>query len=157
MSDDVKGFRERITAAMERIAAGHSPMRIPADMTDPDIVLSDCLARIEGEASRSAAAVAAAVEKAEGHAEDARQFFIKELELRLAAEAEAERDALRAQVDKLRTDIANADAAYAGDVSAQRVRAERAEAQVDAARALCAYNSETLARDVLAAMDGAKP
>jgi hypothetical protein len=63
VTDDVKGFRERIAAAMERIAAGHSPMRIPADMTDPDIVLSDCLARIEGEAARTAAAVAAAREE----------------------------------------------------------------------------------------------
>lgn len=63
MSDDVKGFRERITAAMERITAGHSPMRIPADMTDPDIVLSDCLARIDGEQARQDASVAAAREE----------------------------------------------------------------------------------------------
>jgi hypothetical protein len=73
--------------------------------------------------------------------------------------------ALRAQVEKLRTDLANADAAYAGDVSAQRVRAERAEAQVEAARALCARFIDLpwlkwagdAGRDVLAAMDEAKP
>lgn len=95
--------------------------------------------------------------------------------------AEAERDALRARagnyetilkdlnerltlaealVDRLRTDLANADAAYAGDVSAQRVRAERAEAQAVAARAWVTQRVgvEGL-NDMLAetAMDGAKP
>lgn len=74
MNDDVKAanWRERITAAIERITAWHSPMRIPADMTDPDIVLSDCLAHIEGEAARTAAAVAAARE--EQRASDAQQL-----------------------------------------------------------------------------------
>jgi len=38
-------------------------------------------------------------EKAEGHAEDARQFFIKERELRLAAESQVE--ALRSQIQAM--------------------------------------------------------
>ena len=95
MSDDVKGFRERITAAMERIAAGHSPMRIPADMTDPDIVLSDCLARIEGEAARTAEAVAAetalcarqCAEALERSLEDEREVSQSLREQLMAAEA----------------------------------------------------------------------
>lgn len=33
---------ERIDAAMKRITSGHAPMRIPADQTDPDVVLVDC-------------------------------------------------------------------------------------------------------------------
>lgn len=37
---------ERIDQAIDRIIAGHSPQRIPADLTDPDIVLTDCKARI---------------------------------------------------------------------------------------------------------------
>ncbi len=41
---------ERIPQAIERITSGHAPMRIPADMRDADIVLSECLARIESDA-----------------------------------------------------------------------------------------------------------
>ena len=37
---------DRIDQAIDRIIAGHSPQRIPADLTDPDIVLTDCKARI---------------------------------------------------------------------------------------------------------------
>lgn len=36
----------RITLALQRISAGYAPMRIPAQLTDPDLVLSDCAARI---------------------------------------------------------------------------------------------------------------
>ena len=37
---------ERIDAAIERIASGHGPMRIPADPTDPDLVLAECQTRL---------------------------------------------------------------------------------------------------------------
>lgn len=33
----------RIESAIKRIADGHADMRIPADLTDPDIVLGECL------------------------------------------------------------------------------------------------------------------
>lgn len=46
MSDEL--FR-RIDAAIDRIIAGHSPQRIPADLTDPDIVLTDCRRALEAE------------------------------------------------------------------------------------------------------------
>lgn len=34
---------ERIEAAIQRIASGMAPMRVPVDMTDPDVVLGECL------------------------------------------------------------------------------------------------------------------
>lgn len=37
---------ERIDAAIERITSGHAPMRVPAEETDPDLVLSDCREQI---------------------------------------------------------------------------------------------------------------
>ena len=52
---------ERIDAAIARIASGHSPMRIPADPTDPDLVLAECqtrLAEVERERDAALAAVA---------------------------------------------------------------------------------------------------
>ncbi|CRQ56875.1 hypothetical protein PAERUG_E15_London_28_01_14_04149 [Pseudomonas aeruginosa] len=39
-------IEQRITAAIERITSGNAPMRVPADETDPDLVLADCLAEI---------------------------------------------------------------------------------------------------------------
>lgn len=35
-------LHERIDAAIERIATGQAAMRIPAEQTDPDIVLAEC-------------------------------------------------------------------------------------------------------------------
>lgn len=37
---------ERIEAAINRITEGRAPMRIPADQTDPDLVLAACRDRI---------------------------------------------------------------------------------------------------------------
>lgn len=34
---------DRIMAAIERVTSGHGQMRVPVDMTDPDIVLAECL------------------------------------------------------------------------------------------------------------------
>jgi len=42
----------RIDAALQRVRDGHALMRIPADMTDGDIVLADCRKRIESDAAR---------------------------------------------------------------------------------------------------------
>lgn len=39
-------LEDRIRSAMLRIGSGNAPMRIPADPTDPDIVLGECLERI---------------------------------------------------------------------------------------------------------------
>lgn len=39
-------IEERIEAAIERITCGFAPMRVPADFTDPDLVLVDCLTEI---------------------------------------------------------------------------------------------------------------
>lgn len=39
-------IEERIEAAIERITCGFAPMRVPADGTDPDLVLADCLTEI---------------------------------------------------------------------------------------------------------------
>lgn len=38
---------DRIAVAIRRITSGHGAMRIPAEDTDPDLVLSECQARIE--------------------------------------------------------------------------------------------------------------
>ncbi len=56
VSDELK---QRIDKAIDRIIAGHSPMRIPADMTDPDIVLTDCKAALDAASAREAAIWAA--------------------------------------------------------------------------------------------------
>lgn len=37
---------QRIEVAISRITSGQAPMRIPADPTDPDIVLMDCRAEL---------------------------------------------------------------------------------------------------------------
>ncbi len=39
-------IQQRIDAAIKRITDGHGCMRIPADETDPDLVLADCKAEI---------------------------------------------------------------------------------------------------------------
>lgn len=39
-------IEKRIAAAIERITSGHASMRVPAEETDPDLVLADCLAEI---------------------------------------------------------------------------------------------------------------
>lgn len=42
------GLLERVKAAEQRIRDGHGSMRIPADPTDPDLVLAEVAALIEG-------------------------------------------------------------------------------------------------------------
>lgn len=55
MTDELKArIKARINAAIERIASGRAPMRVPADMNDPDLVLADCLAHLDGLATRIA-------------------------------------------------------------------------------------------------------
>jgi hypothetical protein len=39
---EVTSLLPRIDAAIERITSGRAPMRIPAENTDPDLVLADC-------------------------------------------------------------------------------------------------------------------
>lgn len=55
MSEDVK-LLERIDRAIQRITDGHGAMRVPADMTDPDIVLDACRRYIDAEPARLVAA-----------------------------------------------------------------------------------------------------
>lgn len=42
MTDQYAELRSRIGAAITRIVNGEGAMRVPADPTDPDVVLSDC-------------------------------------------------------------------------------------------------------------------
>jgi hypothetical protein len=42
------GIINRIEAALQRIENGHGIRRIPADPTDPDLVLAECKAFFEG-------------------------------------------------------------------------------------------------------------
>jgi hypothetical protein len=42
----VTEIEARIALAIERITSGQGPMRVPADQTDPDLVLADCLTEI---------------------------------------------------------------------------------------------------------------
>jgi len=50
---------DRIDTAITRITSGHAAMRVPADSTDPDIVLTDCKVRIAALEARNAALVEA--------------------------------------------------------------------------------------------------
>lgn len=61
-------IEQRITAAIERITSGNAPMRVPADETDPDLVLADCLAEIRR--LRAALAARQPVESEENVAAD---------------------------------------------------------------------------------------
>ncbi len=124
--------------------------------------LADELERSWQETAR----MAERAEKAEGHAEDARQFFVKERELRLAAEVE--RDTLRARVAELEADSQEAYAAREADLNQVCAERDALRAQVDAARAKCAEIIATdtgltghlrvdCATGVLRAMDRVKP
>ena len=42
------GIIDRINAAIQRVVDGHAPRRIPADPTDVDLVLAECLGYFEG-------------------------------------------------------------------------------------------------------------
>jgi hypothetical protein len=44
-----EGLAERIESAIQRIKDGHACMRVPADATDPDLVLAEVLAWIKGQ------------------------------------------------------------------------------------------------------------
>jgi hypothetical protein len=41
--EEVQDLRERISRAIERVTSGQAPMRIPAEISDVDLVLADCL------------------------------------------------------------------------------------------------------------------
>lgn len=47
MKDDHLTLPERIAAAISRITNGNGNMRIPAEATDPDLVLAECAAALE--------------------------------------------------------------------------------------------------------------
>ena len=44
---DLTGLRARVVLAIRRITSGAAPMRVPADMTDPDLVLGDVLTLLD--------------------------------------------------------------------------------------------------------------
>jgi hypothetical protein len=67
MSDDVKALSTRIGEAIRRVTSGAGVMRIPVDPTDPDVVLADCLAHIDGEAARTDLRVRAVVHRRISH------------------------------------------------------------------------------------------
>jgi hypothetical protein len=153
-------LNERIDAAIKRITSGHGAMRIPAEDTDPDLVLMECRDEI--------AALRARVAYLEG---ELHETIGENADLVVRAEkAEAELARLTSPVPGL----AESGPYTAADVAAieahrgkpyERLRATVAErdalrAQVAAARAFieddtCRHDSEKA--DVLRAMDEAKP
>jgi chromosome segregation ATPase len=80
-------LNERIDAAIERITSGQAGMRIPAEETDPDLVLADCKAELE----RLKGALSNAVHSLDDF--KARAFRL-----------ERERDEARAEAERLRQD-----------------------------------------------------
>lgn len=46
MKDSDLPLDKRITLAQSRITSGMAPMRVPAEGTDPDVVLGDCWSRL---------------------------------------------------------------------------------------------------------------
>jgi hypothetical protein len=67
-------LRERINAALVRVAHGHAPMRIPADPTDVDLVLADCEKELDALAAQLAAAREALEELREEFAHHPMEF-----------------------------------------------------------------------------------
>lgn len=55
MTINTQKLRERIDAAIKRITSGSAPMRIPADQTDPDLVLADAKIALDAQAAQLAA------------------------------------------------------------------------------------------------------
>lgn len=84
-------LRERIEAAIKRITDGLGPMRIPADQTDPDLVLRDCQRALDELSERlKACDEAIAIES---------QRFTETT--KLVADANDDRERLRNQVASL--------------------------------------------------------
>lgn len=54
MAINTQKLRERIDAAIKRITSGSAPMRIPADQTDPDLVLADAKIALDAQAAEIA-------------------------------------------------------------------------------------------------------
>lgn len=42
------GLVDRLESALDRITSGRAPMRIPAEQSDPDVVLAEVLTMLEG-------------------------------------------------------------------------------------------------------------
>ena len=100
MSDELK---QRIDKAIDRIIAGHSPQRIPADMTDADIVLTDCKTALDAANQREAAIWAALSRAGVSHGqsvEGLKEGLAAHAEkLRAVAERQREACALRVQAE----------------------------------------------------------
>ena len=60
MKDADLPLRDRIKSAIERVTNGQGLMRIPAEATDPDLVLFDCLVALDAARAREAKLRAAA-------------------------------------------------------------------------------------------------
>lgn len=54
MTINTQKLRERIDAAIRRITSGSAPMRVPADHTDPDLVLADAKIALNAQAAEIA-------------------------------------------------------------------------------------------------------
>lgn len=54
MTISTQKLRERIDAAIKRITSGSAPMRVPADQTDPDLVLADAKIALDAQAAEIA-------------------------------------------------------------------------------------------------------
>ena len=61
-------LKDRIDAAIKRIQDGHGAMRVPADLTDPDIVLAECRELIS-EVERLKVAAWRPLDVRQGHAD----------------------------------------------------------------------------------------
>ena len=132
MRDAGMPLPERINAAIDRIAHGNGHMRVPVEATDPDIVLGDCRVELESQAAQIAAlktVMIAAAEEIAAHWEahcDAEgygpQNLLRRLEEGIPSEygytagafaaLTSERDALRADAERLRIRGAAYEAAY---------------------------------------------
>lgn len=54
MTINTQKLRERIDAAIKRITSGSAPMRVPADQTDPDLVLADAKIALDAQTAEIA-------------------------------------------------------------------------------------------------------
>lgn len=97
----MKTLRERISDAIERLNKGHAPMRVPASMSDPDIVLMECsneIERLEKEAT-------AQEERLRNAVDLSAEFRDRTLEMQNAAiDLAKKNEALEADVKRLQAE-----------------------------------------------------
>lgn len=76
---EIAAIEARANAAVQRIVSGHSPMRIPVDPTDPDLVLSHDLPALVAEVRRLRGLVVGVEKIQEAHSGDVICVFCGEI------------------------------------------------------------------------------